>query len=190
MIFAELPAMNFDWISAVIGVVGATLIPAILKLFTYNREQGRSDFTLVVSELQKQIDVQRTELTELKIENKELRIRVQMLESGVDEIPCPMWVKDINHRYAWVNTAYEHDFLYPLKKTISDIVGKTDEQAWNGEIAQKLNELDNALQTGEDKSAHAEGVKFDGLSHKYTIFKFRRYQGSMQIGYVGLAIRE
>lgn len=88
--------------------------------------------------LENRVDERTAELTEA---NHRLQESYQLLQSVLEGISDPVFVKDISGRYVIVNSAMKQK----LSKSIGEILGFNDDDLFGPEIAQKLIDTDNLI---------------------------------------------
>ena len=131
-------------------------------------------------------------IDELEKENKELENRVRLLEgSSSEDLPFPMWHKDMAGNYIWVNQKFINSFLIPLGKSPEDIINKRDEDIWNVETSRLLKEIDGMALVSSDKEASKTNILLDTrISRHYTIYKYPLYVRRILVGFGGIAFQE
>ena len=165
---------------------------ASLKLIEYwsaVKKENRSDFDAINQRLNDEIKRLYIRIDELEKENKELENRVRLLEgSSSEDLPFPMWHKDLSGNYIWVNQKFINSFLIPLGKSPDDIINHKDEDIWSPETSLLFKEIDNAALISADKEASKVNVLLDNKILKpYTIYKYPLYVRRILVGFGGLA---
>ena len=109
-------------------------------------------------------DMARDRLTE------QLKHQSLFLRTLIDAMPYPVFYKDIRHQYLGCNNALER-FLGIRR---DDFIGKTVNEVWPEDLAEKHQQSDRELLTCPDPRAQvipgvvetSEGVRYDVLFHK------------------------
>lgn len=160
-----------------------------------------SDNKITSSQIEKILDLYVSENGILKQENKkisdlerevyELRQKVLLLESSTQNLPIPMWLKDLNGIMLALNPAYEQDFLLPRGFSSREYIGQSDYNIWNKEIADSFTANDRWVIKNK-KVFYGYEVVPDGTGKLKTwyIIKYPRYASGVLVGIAGVAIRE
>lgn len=132
----------------------------------------------------------RAKISVLEQQVEKLYKKIQLLESGHQDLPLPMWLKDPSGTMLAVNIAYEETFLLPRGFTSDDYVGKKDTAVWPAETAKVF--------AKNDRSVYRSGVIWRGTEtmpsaagdhESWKIIKYVRYSPDGQkIGIAGIAI--
>jgi len=142
-----------------------------------------------VKDLSAKLDRQNDIITELKVKNTELIIRLDTMESAHIDSPLPQWIKDLNSVMVSVNSSYEEHFLKPLGKTASAYIGKNDVDMWGKEVGENFVKHDAVVVRNRKVWYGIENVpQKDGSSIPHLIVKYPRYSGNTLIGIAGIAI--
>ena len=121
----------------------------------------------------------------------DLNNKVLHLETSVNELPFPMWMKDIDGKVLYVNQDYENSFLRPMGKTISDYLNHTDYDVWPKEIADEFNRNDKAVVKSRKKywvGTEPIIVAGNDISDEWKIIKYVRFAGKVPLGISGVAV--
>lgn len=123
---------------------------------------------------------------------QELRSQFILLESASNDLPFPMWLKDVNSKMLFVNVEYEKTFLVPMGKKASDYIGSFDYDIWSKEVADSYVASDKKTLKLKGQSSIITGdiIIIDGkdLSEEWVVIKFLRYVGASVVGIGGIAI--
>lgn len=184
-------------ILGVLSVLGAG--GGIAAYFSYkqNRSAQESiDFSSIIKTWQE--DNERLRIRErenarkiydLQQEVSHLRSKVLLLESATQDLPIPMWLKDMDGTMLALNPAYEQIFLIPHNKTMKDYIGKQDVDVWPEEISKAFKEHDEWVKANRSQLRVYENVPLaDGTVREYFILKYPRYSGKTMIGVAGIAV--
>jgi hypothetical protein len=132
-----------------------------------------------------------TQLNEMQGTISELRSQIILLESATNDLPFPMWLKDIESTMLYVNEEYENLFLKPMGLTTLDYMGKKDVDIWGEEIGKKYIESDKKTLAMKGKSyLTLDPIILNGnnLSEHWKIIKYLRFVGKVVVGIGGIAI--
>lgn len=164
----------------------------LLEYLTAVKKENRSDFDTINQRLNDEIKRLYARIDELEKENKELENRVRLLEgSSSEDLPFPMWHKDMNGHYIWINQKFINSFLIPLGKSPEDIINKRDEDVWNSDTSRLLTEIDGMALIAPDKEASKTNVILDNrITRSYTIYKYPLYVRRILVGFGGIAFQE
>lgn len=113
------------------------------------------------------------ELSKYKDKTASLEQRILSLESAQVQSCVPEWRKDCTGRYEFVNLAYEMTILLPLGKQRSDIIGKTDEEIFEGwpEFVSLIKSLDKEAVISIRKFAIRRNVIFPSHQEQVMLIK-------------------
>lgn len=131
------------------------------------------------------------QMNEEKNQVVKLSTKLSMLEGAFQDLPLPQWLKDTDGKMLSLNKAYEDMFLRPMGKTSKDYIGKTDEDIWGKEIADRFRKNDEtATRNGKGFWIGIEPiwVENNDISKHWWIFKYVRYVGTTPVGVAGLAL--
>lgn len=118
-----------------------------------------------------------------------LRSQLIALESAHQDLPVPMWLKDLNGNMISLNRAYEKEFLIPRGYRMSDYVGKTDSAVWSMAVANEFKSHDyDALHSSEKQIFMISVPGEDNTEREWIVMKYKRYSANNIIGIAGLAI--
>jgi hypothetical protein len=175
---------------------GATAIGggALFKVLDYYlnvKKENRTDFDTINQRLNEEIKRLYVRIDELEKENKELENRIKVLEGSTEDLPFPMWHKDLNGNYVWINQRFINNFLMPLSKTSEQVLFKDDSVLWNPTIHSVLTDLDIRAISSPTKEASQRGIIFDNrIPSTYTVYKYPLYVRRVLIGFAGIALPE
>lgn len=126
------------------------------------------------------------DLKDFKKEYKESKIRGKYFREIIDNIPGLVWFKDVEGRFLKVNK----EFLKASgKKSFSEILGKTDDEIWNSEIAEKYKSDHEKIIHTRESIYTDEIVTIDGITRIYETYKKAVFDDNDNvIGTTGVAI--
>lgn len=194
--------MEVGLIAAISGVVGGAL-GGLGTFLVGMKTSSRDDFRLIIESLQKDNaeirerighlakDLEHTneERDRLRAQVIDLQQKVILLESDHQDLPLPMWLKDLHGNMLSLNMAYEETFLHPIGKTASEYIGKTDVDIWGKEVGETYLRHDKmVIRTGRTWRGIEEVPDGSGGVVEWSVMKYIRYAGHVKIGVAGLAI--
>lgn len=120
---------------------------------------------------------------------EDLRVKVIHMEAANNDLPFPMWLKDMSGKMMYVNPEYERAFLEPMGKTAKDYIGKTDYDIWPQDVAANYMSHDRAAQK-KGLWVGNENITIDGsdVSADWKVIKYLRYAGKLPLGVSGMAV--
>lgn len=177
-------------ISLLISAVGGGVLATILNYRLQTRKDDVANSFVLISHLREEIDRQKEKLEILELENRELSVRVKTLEAASEDLPFPMWHKDLSGNYLWVNAKYVEVFLTPYGKTIFDVIGKKDSDFWPQDVSNTLRDLSLKALSSSTKEAFALGLKLGDSVVEYAVFKYPMYAFRTHVGWAGLALKQ
>lgn len=148
-----------------------------------------------IAELEKQLEERSAELTRAKKELKEETEKRTRAEEALEEHreifhsfmryqPATAFMKDSRGRYLYFNQAYKKIFRPP-----DNLIGKTDDELWEPELADSIRKNDNAV-LSEGKVLHTvETVKIGDKIQHVIIEKFPIFRKGKPFLIGGIAIR-
>jgi PAS domain S-box-containing protein len=107
----------------------------------------------------------------LKERKKAVRLmegNTQMFQSIIDNTSNPIFIKQINGEYTFVNKQFENLF----EEKNSNIIGKTDNEVFPGEIANSLRATDLEVVKSGKEMEFEEVFPHNGELHTYLVIKF------------------
>lgn len=170
--------------------IGGGAVFKALDYFINVKRENRSDFDLINQRLNDEIKRLYERLNLLEKENEVLEDRVKVLEGTVEDLPFPMWHKDLNGNYSWVNQSFINTFLSPLGKSARDILGNQGRAVWSQTFIDTLSDLDRMAMASGTKTAFKRNVIIDPYIPPHTLHKFPLYLKKILIGYGGIALNE
>ena len=120
-----------------------------------------ADLTRTNQQLNQEISERKKTATAL-IENQKL------FNQFMQHTPSIAFIKDLKGRYVYVNESYQKLFGLDLHSCI----GKTDDELWPPEIAQKLKENDELVITLNEAIVKVEVIKINDETHHQLVSKF------------------
>jgi PAS domain S-box-containing protein len=99
------------------------------------------------------------DITWRKEAEKALHQNRTMLEAISDNTSALIFAKDINGRFTFINKAFENNFGITLK----DVIGKTDFDFFDNDLAQTYRQNDLLVMKGDEACIFEEEVKIDGV---------------------------
>lgn len=116
------------------------------------------------------------ELNEVKDDLSEQKRLVAILETTDWEVPCPFWVRNIDHEFVHANNLYLKFFNFK-----SSIIGKKDFEVFDEETQERFRRTDNEILL-EGKNITIDEYK------GALIIKWRQSAGRVTIGISGIVI--
>jgi len=171
-----IPKIPLNW-QKLIGNGGLVIALSTLLTFIINyKGEQRNDFQII-------IDRQNELLEEYSLENRRLNTRLKILEDRVSilssvayESPVATWFKDLNGRMVTLNKSYELYFLFPNGKTITDYIGKTDEEFWGSlgqaELGKRYASHDRKIVESKQTRRFEEQIFIKGKKYKAIVYKY------------------
>jgi hypothetical protein len=142
-----------------------------------------------VKTLSAKLEAQNKEMSDLRVRNKELELRLSIMESAHLDSPLPQWIKDLSGRMISINSSYVENFLKPLGLNESDYVGKMDVDVWGEDIGREFRKHDQRVIETKKLWFGVERVLVaDGKKILHLIIKYPRYSGSTIVGIAGIAL--
>jgi len=128
------------------------------------------------------------DITERKAWEESLRQSEQRFSAFMRHLPGVAFIKDLRGRYVYYNEASWAQF----QMRPEDIVGKTDEQVWPPENAERYRENDQAVIEGRRPIEFVEPVAHADGMHSWLIYKFPIMEAEkvVFVGGVGIDITE
>lgn len=183
--------MEVGLMQLALAVISGGLIQAFLSFLIRKRETNRGDFAQIVNtwkednlRLREENELLRRTLNDHESKIRALQYQVTMLESAHQDLPVPMWLKDLEGNMLSLNKEYEKVFLEPLGKTIDDYIGRKDVDIWPKEVAEKFRNNDEAVLREQGP------IHFTDENIGYKIIKFPRYASGAIVGIAGIAIMD
>lgn len=185
------------------SAVSGGIIVAVLTFIVNWRKENRSDFDAISKAFQRENEILREEIKELKsrLESANtrlfemesdlttLRAHLIVLESSHFDHPFPQWMKGVNGEMLIMNKAYEQMFLRPIGKFINDYIGKKDQDIWPQHLADEYKDNDDwVIRTGQVWQGYEVILDENKKEKKIRIIKFPRYNGRTIIGVSGQVI--
>lgn len=174
----------------VITAISGGAIFKALDYFINIKKENRSDFDLINQRLNDEIERLYNKIHTLERENVILEDRIKVLEGTVEDLPFPMWHKDLSGNYSWVNQSFVNIFLNPLGKSTRDIIGTKGENVWSPDIINMLSSLDTLAINSQTGTAYRKNVILHNFLPPYTLHKYPLYLKKILIGYGGIALNE
>lgn len=127
-------------------------------------------------------------INDLQKQVNNLRNKLLLLESATNDLPIPMWLKDLDGTMLSLNKAYEWLFLLPNNLRAEDYIGKHDSDVWPEEVAEEFGKNDRTVISNKSVEKFYETVSIDGENKEFLIIKFPRKVGNTIVGIAGIAI--
>lgn len=185
--------MNLQYLELLIAVASGGVLQWFVSLILSRRQDNRHDFSEIVKTWSLDNNRLREENENLRklINDHEVRIRalqnqISLIESSHQDLPIPMWLKDLDGKMLALNREYERTFLKPKGLTIQDYIGKYDHEVWDKDTADEFKSHDAKVLELKRPMA----FKNEGLDFKGRIIKFPIYAGGIIVGVAGIAIAD
>jgi PAS domain S-box-containing protein len=121
------------------------------------------------------------DITDRKVTEQELRKGRQLLESLVDNAALPIFFKDKDARYTFVNNRFVQDLKVPR----DTLLGKTAADLWPSDLAGQISAIDSrVLETGKPIETE-EKLRIEGRDRWFITSRFPIRDASEQIIGVG-----
>ena len=163
------------------------------QLFTWRAKRKNGDFFWVEVMLTKatlggheRILAVVRDITERKQAEKDLQINIAFLRTLIETLPCLVWLKDQDGVYLACNLKFER--FFGAKE--SQIVGKTDYDFVDKELADYFREKDQAAMVADGPTVNEEQVTYadDGHIERIETVKTPMYDSAGRlIGILGVA---
>ena len=192
---------TLELIAAILG--GGTLT-ALVQTWATSKKDKQEEIYRVLDEYKSMIDELRkveasckvllndhqVKIFEMQETITELKNKIILLETASNDLPFPMWLKDMDSRMLYLNTEYERNFLQPINKTAADYIGKFDRDIWPANLAQEYVENDKKTLKLKETTVLTEYVILNNEDHsqEWKVVKYLRYVGKTVIGIGGIAI--
>mgnify|MGYP001089476980 CR=1 FL=1 len=158
------------------------------------RNEGRTDFSEVVSVYQKDNERlrEKNETLEDRIVTLERKInflegQVMILESGQNDFPYPVWYKSMTGVMLAVNKAYVKEHLTPFGFTAADYIGKTDVEMWGH--TKGTEHWNQALEAISNKNGFQDAIIKDPNTGKpIRVINYIRKIGALNVGISGISL--
>lgn len=176
--------------------VGGGALQALINYFISKNKSKRDDFDKIIStwsqdndRLRNKINADEDRIRALEIEINLLRNQVMLLESAHQDLPIPMWLKDVECKMLVVNASYEDVFLTPRGYSAADYIGKDDHAVWPKALADAFVKNDRHVLKSKQTWIGVEKVEDEtGNIGEWKIIKYPRYSGRTIIGIAGIAV--
>ncbi|MBX5439562.1 MAG: PAS domain S-box protein [Thermoflavifilum sp.] len=123
-------------------------------------------------------------LMRLRQAERQRRENQHLLEALMDNTTSLIFIKDLEHRYQFVNKAFKDT----LQVTEAQVYGKTDFDITTPELAQRYHESDNRIYQGASIDKTEEIIYVNNEPHHFLITKFPLKDGQQKIfGLCGIA---
>lgn len=184
-----------SYVELIGAVISGGILQSLIQYFITRKKESRNDFDAIIKtwaednrRLREMEAQSRARINELDSKVISLQNKITLLESAHQDLPIPMWLKDMDGVMLAVNASYEETFLIPNNKTIEDYIGKTDFDVWPKEVAESFRNHDKLVMRTKKVFNGEEDVLIGGEMIQYSIIKYPRYAGRVIIGIAGIAI--
>lgn len=128
--------------------------------------------------------------SKLAVLEMSLTTKISMLESSNNDMPIPIWLKDLDGKVLYVNDVYARTFLIPRGYTANDYVNHYDSDVWPAEVSESFNKNDSHVQiSGEIWEGEELVESANGEIELWQIMKYPRHHNGRVIGIGGIAIK-
>ncbi|MEQ8548753.1 MAG: PAS domain-containing protein [Cyclobacteriaceae bacterium] len=179
----------------IIAAISGGLITGIVSLVTQSRDISYNQIQMLIVELKEsnqQLRKENLQIEDLRHQIFFLRQKIMLLESGTQDLPFPMWLKDTDGTMLALNPAYESVFLHPNGFTKEQYLGFNDTMIWPHEIANEFRANDLWVMNNKKVFRGMEKIP-DPLTKElinWHVVKYPRYASGVIIGIGGVAIRD
>ncbi|MGV3772958.1 MAG: PAS domain-containing protein [Verrucomicrobiales bacterium] len=112
-----------------------------------------------------------------------LREREAQMEAFMQNVPCAVYMKDVQGRYIYVNEAYAQVF----RRKVEDFIGKSDEMLWPKNVAQKIKNADQHALNSKKAHNSTESIVHEDGTHSWLTTRFPILDEHGQPAMVGAA---
>jgi len=196
------------WAAAMLTLIG-TVLGTYLTYQVQDKNASISFEDVGAKNFQQLFDLQSKQITDLKVENKELELRIEdltkqvqslqiaqlrnsqnalLFNNSIDNFPFPYWVKSREGRMVKINTAFEDAYLKPVGKDRLDYIGKTDYDIWTDEEANNFAVTDNQVVRTKKEVVFIETITLNGKKKRLLVTKFPIFLSSEVIGIAGFSV--
>lgn len=194
-----------NYIEIISGIIGGGTLATVFQTWR-ERNKDKSDEVFKILDTYKEmitdlrnvenqcktlLDSHAVKISELQETISELHAKIILMESASNDLPFPMWLKDIDGRMLYLNAEYEIAFLKPNGKTAKDYIGHYDYDVWDKDVADLFRKNDKMLLTLKNNSSWVvEPIMIGGIdaTSQWKILKYIRFVGKTPIGIGGIAI--
>lgn len=177
-------------ILAIISALGGGILAQVFNFLIEKRKSKATESFSLIQHLQEEITRQEIKLQALEQENKELAARIKVLENTNDDIPVPLWHKDLSGTFLWVNNAYVDQFLLPFGLSRIDVIGSKSSEVFEGATLQASNFIDTFPKTS---NTQVDLISIDLIDPRstiaYVICRYPIYSHKSHVGWAYMAIR-
>lgn len=182
-----------NWLVVVLALINIGFVGNTFDWFKFNKELDLSDREAVLEQILEDRDYYKNgyrdcgdRLGELEREVSNLRSELVLVGALSNDLPIPMWLKDLDGRMIYLNKRYEQQFLSPLGLTAADYLGKKDSDIWPPEVAEKYRANDLKAQQSDEPVITFELIPLMGHKpERFRVVKYRRMIGSTIVGIGG-----
>jgi hypothetical protein len=187
-----------DIIALVATLLGGGGVGFYLNYLINNRETDHNEFKLLLQTWQednvrlREREVENaTEIKKLRDELSNLKTKLAMLEATNFELPLPQWFKDVNGTMLSLNSEYESTILVPKGMSISDYIGRKDEDIFGIDLALEYRKNDMLVMRNR-RAGHFEERVTDEYGNEviYHVFKYPKLSGGVIVGIGGIIVKE
>jgi len=140
------------WI--IVSTIGASVSIIFLTILAVNRKL-KGIVKRRTASLEQQTKALKAEIAVRRQTEKSLKERETQLRTLIETIPDLVWLKDVNGAYISCNLKFER--FYGVKE--ADIIGKTDHELVNKELADFFSESDRAALTTGDLVVYEKEIQ-------------------------------
>lgn len=193
-----------DWLQVILSFLGGGTIIGILTWTISNRKDKRQGLKEIIDlyksdndRLRKDVDDLKKEFEEYRKRSfarenentsmiRELKVKLNLLESAHLDLPVPQWLKDTSGKMLSVNTAYCETFGISAE----NYVGKSDYDVWPKEIADAFMKNDEIVKRTRKHVMTKELAKTKDYEGYWRVLKYPRFEGRTLVGIGGIAFQE
>lgn len=194
------------------AVVLTTFVSVSGAYLTYQVQDKNANISFEdvgAKNFQQLFDLQSNQITELKVEikdlqaqNKTLTEQIQNLQiaqlrnsqnailfnNSIDNFPFPYWVKSREGRMVKLNKAFEDSYLIPVGMDRLDYIDKTDFEIWPFDEATNFAVTDKQVIQTKKEVVFIETITLAGKKKRLLVTKFPIFLNSEVIGVAGFSL--
>lgn len=138
-----------NWLQILLALLSAGFVAEYFGLIKLDKELSQAEATMLIEELRNDRNYYQAlyrecqeNVSKVKNDLEAIKENTTLLTAIKNDLPVPVWGKDINFKNLFVNDEYERLFLLELGKTKEDCIGLTDYEIWDKETADQYRATD------------------------------------------------
>lgn len=191
-----LESIKKNWATILLALISSTFLADLAGFIQVTKTLNQVEVSSIIKEIKESRDFYKSayvscnnDIIKTKSDVAILKSNIQILGAIDTDIPLPIWLKDLEGRFLFVNYEYEKLFLHNLGITKEQAIGKTDYELLEKSVARNRRHSDQLAYASESPIVVEQEYSVAGKPGVWRVVKYKRKLGNSVIGIGGYATK-